>query len=465
MQKSKQILEILERSNHVTKDGRDWLTLALDPFHDYAHQVAGYPDADGSQTVVSCYQYQTTVTAPPNVVGNWDAHIFSNPQQQTSLYHVMSEMADWSQVKLNAPAVTFNSGLLDIHTNAANQPLSPPVPASATFASATLPAGANATDLSDGNTRILGFGFEVANTTAEMYKQGSLTAYRMPQYTNNNQIVWSTNNVGNNMTVNGKRWRRPPATVGEATLLKGTRTWEAKDGCYCVGVLNSVHNPLVCCATEHQLLSPSSTSGLVATVWSSDVLPIATSGAVSAAAPGLTKKAPWDTTGAFLLGLSNQTVLTVTLKVYLERAPACAEKNLAVLASPSAGLDMGALELYSMAISALPVGVKLAENAAGDWWRSVLKVIEKVAGPLGLLANTFIPGASGIGQSVAKFAGSLGGTKPRNDSFNKGTERQGTRTIEAGSSYNNSISRSTIPQKMNNSRKKSQKEYGSTIKN
>ena len=51
---NKDFLTSLVDHHQITEDGKEWLTLALDPFHDYNKQVAGYPDADASHTVVSC---------------------------------------------------------------------------------------------------------------------------------------------------------------------------------------------------------------------------------------------------------------------------------------------------------------------------------------------------------------------------------------------------------------------------
>jgi len=68
---------ILEKN--LSADGRDWLTLAVDPFHDLLHPIAGYPDADSSHTVVSCYQYSLDISKPPAAAGNWDLHIMTNP--------------------------------------------------------------------------------------------------------------------------------------------------------------------------------------------------------------------------------------------------------------------------------------------------------------------------------------------------------------------------------------------------
>jgi hypothetical protein len=188
-------LTSLVEAQRLTVDGKEWLTAALDPFHDYNHQIAGYPDTDVSQTVVSCYQYETNIRAPPSVTGSatWDTHIYTLPIASSfALGPVYNETADWGRMKDAAPAVA--------------QPLGPinyvAVPTGDTIATTVLPANVNARfgvlpnpgteDISSGCSRVIAMGFEVHNTTAEIYKQGSVTTYRMPQSGNANQILFRT---------------------------------------------------------------------------------------------------------------------------------------------------------------------------------------------------------------------------------------------------------------------------------
>lgn len=90
---AKDFLQSLADNHKITQDGKEWLTLALDPFHDYNKQVAGYPDADGSQTVVSCYQYQTDVSSVGGA--NWDCHIYNGCVAKPDNLSVFQLAADW----------------------------------------------------------------------------------------------------------------------------------------------------------------------------------------------------------------------------------------------------------------------------------------------------------------------------------------------------------------------------------
>jgi len=203
------IIERLQSSHTLTPEGADWLKLALDPFHDFNHQIAGYPDTDGSQTVVSCYTYGYDLTAPAGVAGNWDAHVFNLPMASSTGSFSVDGIADWIRYQDSAVSVAGTVGPVNIYSGATGTNLLPITGAPATNAYATVPAALN-TDISGGISRVLGMGFEVTNTTAEINKQGSVTCYRMPQNTATGQIIVANFN-------NSNQW--PRRTCSKALAL------------------------------------------------------------------------------------------------------------------------------------------------------------------------------------------------------------------------------------------------------
>jgi hypothetical protein len=245
----------------------------------------------------------------------------------------------------------------------------------------------------------------VHNTTAEIYKQGSVTTYRMPQNWGLLQEVVTF--AGRDGSITGKRVRAPPSTVAQANLLKGTRTWEAKDGVYATLFQSTVANALTQMSTECVLFEPNADPGQAATTV---FTPVSQYGAALLACPmaiQASKTMPFDSTGAFFTGLSPQTTLTLKVRYYVERAPTWSDPQLAVLASPSAGYDIMALQLYAQAINLLPPAVMVGENAKGDWWRAVVSVLKHVAGPVGALANPFLPGAGLLGAAISAVSSQI----------------------------------------------------------
>jgi len=397
------ILSKLEASKALTPEGSDWLKLALDPFHDFNHQIAGYPDTDGSQTVVSCYQYQLDVTVPAGVAGNWDAHVFTMPIMHTSTTSSVTTNAAWTQADVTAATIVGAMGPLNIYSGAAGNTLQPEPLAPATNVYAALPAALNY-DLSGGISRVLGVGFEVTNTTAEISKQGSVTVYRMPQSVAPG-VIGVANAAGTSIgALYNSRCRMPPQNLAQANLLKGTRTWDAASGVYVVGAQNSLVNELAQITNVAGFVQADAAPGAASRGYVTPYTQNAASAAVAALTPSPQQFSPFDTSGAYFTGLSPATILTVKYKVYVERAPTFAEPQLAVLASPSASYDGAALTLYSRCVSELPVATKVFDNASGDWWRDCLSVLASVAGPVGMAMNSIIPGAGGLGMALQSAA-------------------------------------------------------------
>lgn len=396
-------LEALFAGGQLTNDGKDWLTCALDPFHDQQHSPAGYPDAAVSQTVVSMYQYQTTVTAPG--AADWDCHIYSLPLCKTDTYQIVTRSADWSTLTEPNPVVNAPCGPLNIVSNNAGLALVPVIPASASMAYQSLP-GAAVEELASGTSRVIAMGFEVHNTTAEIYKQGAVMTYRMPSAPGQNQCLWRNNGGTSFGTVTGKQLPQPPPTQADAARLKTSRTWAAKDGVYATLFQSSVDNPLSQMSSQATVFTSPADPGLSSTAWMQPLI-AGLPATPTTYTPFATKTTPYDITGAFFTGLSPQTSLTVKLRVYVERSPGWNLPDLAPLATPSAGYDVRALELYAQAINMLPAAVKVDENAAGDWWRTVLGVVKHVAAPLGSALAGVVPGAGLIGPAMGALAGQL----------------------------------------------------------
>jgi hypothetical protein len=384
------------------------MVLALDPFHDLQRTVAGYPDADGSGTVVSCYQYSYDVSAPAGAPGTWDAHVFSLPVSRTETYDTLKMSGPMGELD-GAPSIiaAMPLSLLNIITCDAGCAT---LPAVLPFQPTHFSAVAYPTDdtLVSGTARVVGYGIEVVNTTPQMYVSGAVTAYRMGQPVGDQtQTVYVDNPVTVSYPQMVRRYRMPPSTVADAVMLLGSKTWEAKDGVYLHGVMSGVENPLLDQHYQSTIFYQNSAHAIAHQPAQQSRIAVGIGGNPGVATAPHQRHIPYCTSGAFFTGLSAQTTLKVRMKVYVERAPTPAEVDLVPLASPSAGYDVSALMLYAKAVSMLPVGVPVTENAAGDWFRRVLQAITSVAPALGLSLTPVLPGAGKIGSMVADVATSL----------------------------------------------------------
>jgi hypothetical protein len=115
----------------------------------------------------------------------------------------------------------------------------------------------------------------------------------------------------------------------------------------------------------------------------------------------LSKLLPFDVNGSIFTGLSNETTLQVTVKYYVERIPTVSDPDLLVLSRPSPQYDPMAVEIYSRAMSELPVAVAVGENPLGEWFNDVLDTVSEFAPALG---SVFGPMGAAAGSTLAAGA-------------------------------------------------------------
>lgn len=78
------ILDTLVLHKKLSPSGRNWLLSALDPFHDYQHDISGYPDADGGLSTVQSYVASAQVSKPSGTTGTWDCQVVNLPFMMTN---------------------------------------------------------------------------------------------------------------------------------------------------------------------------------------------------------------------------------------------------------------------------------------------------------------------------------------------------------------------------------------------
>jgi len=393
-------------SDAVLKDrSRRWLLRALDPFHDTAVKPEGFPDLDASASVVQEINVSVSISAPAGLTAsqNWDCHIV-NMADFASASAIQYGVAGVDQPNQTSLVnVTYNSGTMvpswiggDMHAGTGLSPIGLNI-LSCLSGSNTMPSS-GATNMSQvsvrnldvnryvtGKCRVVGGGFEVVNTTASMYQQGVVTAYRMPQVcTATKMSLSATNHYPAVMLV------LPPENVASALLLPGSRQWPASRGSYSVFTLSEPENPFVVADSRPRLYT--STFGYGGGV--------AVPGLLSAlrATDGTTLghyHMPFNTSGVYYSGLSAQTTLQVNLKLIVEVAPGPYDA-LATLASESPEYDPAALELYSRVVSRLPPSVPQDENPAGEFFKQILGTV----GDLMTMGGHIHPALGMVGRGV-----------------------------------------------------------------
>jgi hypothetical protein len=479
-------LDKLEARSALSDEGRCWLTKALDPFHDFEVRCSGLPDGDTSATVVEEFKETVTVSAPLGTVGNWDAHVFSLPFATTEAtpFQLGSEYSAGCAVGFNVSTTgiagpfygsdgadtyipTSNSGVIPpavqlglINVHAFNETGGNMVPsrsaASVQPASVTVLGSAGA----PGRRRLIACGLEIHDTTSMLNKQGTLTAYRMPQapsittarggkanyqgpgtatpyvpifqqYSTGPLPTSTFNNAAPGL-VPYEEYNLPPANPALAMEYAGSRQWEAKDGVYMVLAQDSERNNLSFSNNRHlaltdgdftpsQLLTSNAENTGTEAWYTNSFYPLffgngsgATANWNPAANGGYNHlSVPFHTGGVMLTGLNPLSTFTVTVRSVWEIAPVTGDSvvpgvlinPLVPLAAPSPEFDPIALELYQRAVTQLPVAVPVGMNAAGDFWDWVLGAVKTVAPMVGMALGG--PAGGAVGGMVAKGLGGM----------------------------------------------------------
>jgi len=387
------LVDRLVRDRVLTRDGRNWLIAAVDPFHDTDLDLKGYPDTNVAASVVQVVKQSITITSNQGASADWDLHIMSLPLSNNM---TLGAYASQSNILYNQGA-SVPVGML----NFAQQASSSTADLNLIATYATLSADAS---YSSGNSRVIASGYEITNTTAEIYKQGQATVYRLPQPPPDpTDFVLGSFASGALVAVTGagslNELRMPPSNTADAFLLSGTRQWAASEGAYMIPTFATANLPPVFNGTSGFFFPDNYDSAISARLASAS----GGSGALTFFSTDA-KHTSQNSTGVFLTGLSAATSLVVTLNVYIEVFPSQLDKPLVVLAKPSPRYDLVAQEMYAECLADMPAGVMVKENGLGDWFKNAVSTVSKWAGPA--LSAIPHPAAQAIGAGL-KVAGGM----------------------------------------------------------
>jgi len=259
-----------------------------------------------------------------------------------------------------------------------------------------------------GKCRVIGMGFEVINTTAELNLQGLVTAYRLPQ-TLTQELAYPSNTTSStNTPMPFDCYALPPSNPGEALLLPGSKQWDAKRGSYSICTLIGDENPMQTMnnkAVYYNGLNVPNVVGTNTFFGMGNMLAGYTN--VLGNKQNTKYYAPFNTSGIYYTGLSDQTTLQVNVKFILESIPD-PRSLIATMAKPCTPFNPEALRLYQEVACMLPPGVPQDENPAGEWFSQIL-------GTLGAMATA----GTGVNPLFGLIGTGLGVGKTIFDNFRK----------------------------------------------
>lgn len=393
----KTLLDKMLSTRSITPDGLAWLTQSLDPFHDTEVTCAGFPDLTTSRVVNQTLTFTTNITRPATVpaTDNWDLHVFFNPATPPItmlLPGVGPDGVDHRMYRhtLNPYGVTDAPNLTNYIVPGFNAIATPPnvdwIPATTASSTSDLRFP---TKYCSGFFRLVAAGYEVVNTTASLYKGGSVTSYRSPGNSfSANVLNISAENIFTTLA------STPPSTQQQAALYPDSKTWSADRGVYGICTLNSQDVPYVTPIPGSQggLIKNADINFLTTGVNPSRsvYLPRDTASYTS----GCNSVFPFDVSGSIFTGLHPNSALQITVRYVIERVPTITESDLLPLARPPASYDPVALELYTHIITRLPMYCPVDDNPDGEWWETLLDVLASVAPIAGTALAPFTGGAS-----------------------------------------------------------------------
>lgn len=413
--RAERFLENAVAFGKITSSGKDFLVAALDPFHDMQlKDLQGWPDLETSSSVVRLIKQTLSVKALPGTLTPWDMYIDLWPWLNSLLFLSTASGAGSRRnelVTLDTNTIGSFIGGLTVYGTTAG--------AAVNYNSQTSQIGK--IDLPDeysaGAHRIIGIGFEVVDTTAEIYRQGQAIVYRQSNPVNKPtgfKVKSGPLGVGSTDYYTYCPIPSPPTTIPQTLLVPGTRQWAAEEGCYVVGCFVGQDNPphivgytppaVFATAggfdTAYNISNNPNPTGPNTSILLVPPPMLFPGSATSIQQPVVVH--PMHMCGARFVGLNPQSTFAVTLNVYLETFPTVAEPGILVLATPSAQYDPVALEIFSNALSTLPVGVMVKENGLGDWFSDAIMTTAKYVSPV-LDAAGFSGLAKGA-QAVGKLA-------------------------------------------------------------
>jgi hypothetical protein len=205
VQRSERLLERIKERTGMTEDGKDWLIAVMDPLHDEKLKCNGYPDRNVGPSVVQVIKQSFDISKPSTYGANdvWGFHLWMDDYlcNDVALSGQQAFLTVENQNVLMDTTGTFGVGnqlpvgglcgvCFDQTVNAGVDTIIIPPSFSGTDNAPAI----NPTLFPDtsqlnpsflqGKVRKIAEGFEVCNTTAELYRGGSVLVYEQPSSKN-----------------------------------------------------------------------------------------------------------------------------------------------------------------------------------------------------------------------------------------------------------------------------------------
>jgi hypothetical protein len=373
----------------ITSAGQAFIDTSLDLFKDAQGRdpCVGMPSLGARNIVVQKIRLTNVISRPAGlpVGGTWDCHII-NKACNNVIPVIKATGINQNLISYDNPVVASVYGGVTVLTAVAGTVLGQDNLAHNFGLDA---AYFNA----DTSCRVIGKAHEVVNTTAKLTKQGNVIIYQKPTCSPIESMSAISYTDGLDPSVYGSILTYADdagyGTPAQILNLPKSRSYAAEDGVYQTCTLNSTENMP---GTDRQigiLLQDGKAAGQVKYVTTPSISVVnATTKSPNIPFLNWPLISPFSESGCYFQGLSYESTLQLTCCWLLESTPGRNQFALNTLTFMSPAYDPCCLEMYSRLAHALPCGVPVKDNAAGDWIKYVADAAEAVGMPGAKLLST-----------------------------------------------------------------------------
>lgn len=390
----------------------------LDPFHDTPYRLTGAPSDQACESICMIVNREMVVGAADFGVSTaagvkWDLHVTALPLLNQASYYT-GYMSQSSRVTCGTPGaesaykqlypisvhgVLTGSGTFQ--DNAVTQ--TAPILGMQNTVSGYV-SGPSSSVSVPRKMRVIGNSFEVVDESPSLYQQGSCTVYQVPSNCQKSACVSIRAVPAASASYSDKSlvvdlFNGPPNYLSEATILPNSKTWKAKEGAYVISRRSIDCIPFERPSTSNAvLMSPPDVSDVqtrncfASREWFN--------ASFQSTDPNFFDSfnmlTHHNVCGAYLSGLSAEFgSYRIRWKCMYEILPDPDDTSLIPLVTPTLPRNPLFEKLLDESVARLPPGVPQTSNPKGEFWKTVLGVVKKVAQTT-LKAAPIIGAATGL---------------------------------------------------------------------
>lgn len=341
---------------NIPKIASEAITMVTDPYHDYNLQISGYPDGTLLVSAVQRTAGRVDIKCPfVLAVGeSWDFHVFT-----TELH---------ADTKLTTGTFSSASSTVTVLASPTYEQVGPVNVLYRKYSGLGVVNGSVLVALSGlpltgdmNQRRTISLGFEIHNTTAELYKSGSLTVYRQPVMEG---YCDPTINIGGSYSYHHcKLLNQIPTDLDDIQRIPNTRTWEASEGAYCV-CLPYFTNNISSIIRENVLIRAGISNNSVLLRGHIATVPVSPFTFSPLSCAGVMSSRFMNTEQTFILDY----------RQVIETVPSSDDISMMSFTTNAPPVDRVFLKLYKRMFNHIPPGVPVHFNSAGDWFRSIISI-------------------------------------------------------------------------------------------